>query len=94
MIGDDQLLADVRRETRSLLESAGIDPSLVRCRSDRHGSRVVIRLDTDVAISPSLRQALGVRVLDAVRSGSGETVGAVVVEIGPDSREAPSVRDL
>ena len=87
MIGDEQLVTEVRNQTRQLLEGAGIDPNAVQCHSDRRGARVVVRLETDVEISLSLRQALGVRVLDAVRVSGVETLGPVLVEIGDPAGE-------
>lgn len=77
----DPLRDDVRTKIGPLLHAAGLDPSEVGCDVQPAGSALDVHLDVPVAIDSSLEQALGVRVLDAVRSGGRGTYPQVHVQV-------------
>ena len=68
---------DIHLRIRRLLGAAGIAPQSVACRFERGWPRPHVVL-TGPPVTPELRQALAVRVLDAVRA-SGRTYGEVAV---------------
>ena len=76
----DPLREKVRSKIAPLLVAAGIDPALVGCDVDPTALALRVHLDLPVAVDTGLEQALGVRVLDAVRA-SGRTYGQVHVQV-------------
>jgi hypothetical protein len=78
----DPLRDQVRAKVAPLLQNAGIDPGSVACDVERTGPALSVRLDVPVAVSTAVEQALGVRVLDAIRS-SPHTFGQVHVQVRP-----------
>jgi hypothetical protein len=95
VIHDDPELDDLRDAVVAHLRPALADLGHVGCRLDRHGSNVVVHL-TGPEISPTRRQAVAVRIIDAVRS-VGRTFGHVdvVYELsggGPDEQQPDTGR--
>jgi hypothetical protein len=87
---DDPELDDLRYAVLARIRPAFADVEKLRCRLDRHGTNVVVRL-TGPAISQMRRHAIAVRVLDAVGS-IGRTFGHVDVTYEPTpgpNRPAP-----
>lgn len=82
----DPLRHDIAARTALLLDAAGIDPASLACAIEQHFPRLLVVL-SGPTVSKRLKQALAVRVLDAVRA-SGRTYGAVDVsyETTPPSR--------
>ena len=79
----DQLRREILRLASVLLHGAGINGRPVRCELHPRAGRLVVRFDLPMAVSPAVKQALAVRVLDAVR-GAGRTYGPVDVSVhGP-----------
>lgn len=80
----DASLGDLRREILRLatpiLLGAGIPPSEARCRLEADTTRLHVRYNLPVAVTSGVKQALAVRVLDAVR-GAGRTYGPVAVTV-------------
>jgi hypothetical protein len=66
-----------------MVNGGGARPDAVGCRLERRGGDLRVHLDVPVAVGPGVEQALAVRVLDAVRAGTG-TAATVDVSIhGP-----------
>ena len=82
---DDPDLTDLRYAVLSHTRGALADIDDLVCVVERSGPHIVVRLGGP-AITPARRQALSVRVLDAVRS-IGRTYGQVDVayQANPDS---------
>lgn len=80
----DTALGELRREILRLaapiLSSAGILASRARCHIEPQATRLHVQFDLPVAVIPGVKQALAVRVLDAVR-GAGRTYGPVEVTV-------------
>ena len=74
---DDPDLTDLHFAVLAHIRHALADIDQVGCRVERQGSNMIVRL-SGPAISEMRRQALAVRVLDAVRS-VGRTYGHVDV---------------
>jgi hypothetical protein len=90
----DGALGELRREILRLaapiLFGAGIVASEAVCRIEPQATRLHVRFDLPVAVAPRVKQALAVRVLDAVR-GAGRTYGPVEVTVrGSESASAPA----
>jgi hypothetical protein len=90
----DTALGELRREILRLAApiflSAAIPASQARCRIGPQATRLHVRFDLPVAVAPRVKQALAVRVLDAVR-GAGRTYGPVEVTArGPESTSVPA----
>lgn len=79
--GFEPLRADIRGRTSGVLRAAGIDPGLVEPVVSLHHPRLTVTLRGPV-VTTAVQQALGVRVLDAVRS-CGRTFGQVDVTYEP-----------
>jgi hypothetical protein len=83
----DAALGELRREILRLvapvLFAAGIAADRAACRLEPEATSLNVRFDLPVSVSPAVRQALAVRVLDAVR-GSGRTYGPVQVAVTAD----------
>jgi hypothetical protein len=81
--GEDAL-GELRREilrlVAALLGGAGILAGQAVCRIEPLATRLDVTFDLPVTVTPSVKQALAVRVLDAVR-GAGRTYGAVQVSV-------------
>lgn len=75
--GFDDLRASIARRTELVLTAEQVPPGSVTYRFEPDGPRLVITI-VGPDLDPSVRQALGVRVLDAVRS-SPRTYGQVNV---------------
>jgi hypothetical protein len=80
----DAALGELRREILRLvapvLFAAGIAADRAACRLRPEATCLNVRFDLPVSVSSAVRQALAVRVLDAVR-GSGRTYGPVQVSV-------------
>ena len=80
----DAALGELRREILRLvapvLFAAGIAIDRAVCRLEPEATRLNVRFDLSVGVSSAVRQALAVRVLDAVR-GAGRTYGPVQVSV-------------
>jgi hypothetical protein len=86
----DTAIGELRREILRLvapiLFSAGIVTSQALCRIEPEATRLHVQFDLPAAVTTAVKQALAVRVLDAVR-GAGRTYGPVHVSVH-DAREA------
>jgi hypothetical protein len=71
----DTALDDLRFEILARIRPTLTDIGALNCHLDRHGSDVTVHL-AGPAISEMRRQAIAVRILDAVRS-MGQTYGHV-----------------
>jgi len=84
----DAALGELRREilrlAAAILSNAEIPASRARCRVEPGATRLRVRFDLPAAVAPGVKQALAVRVLDAVR-GAGRTFGPVEVTVHPMS---------
>jgi hypothetical protein len=74
------LCAAVHRHVRALLLAADVSPDELDVWVQRDGMQLVVHLDAPAPVTRGLRHALGVRVLDAVRS-LGRTYGSVDVVV-------------
>jgi hypothetical protein len=72
------------------IRAAGMDPVDVGCRLERQGPTLNVHIDLPGQIDLATQQAVGVRVLDAVRSSSTETYGHVDVHVHPTLRTEAS----
>ena len=81
-------LGELRREILRLvapvLLAAGVAADRAMCRLEPEATRLNVRFDLPVSVSPRVRQALAVRVLDAVR-GAGRTYGPVQVSVSAEA---------
>lgn len=84
---------DIAGYTARLLSAAGIDPAVIQCRIELQFPRFHVHLSP--SIEKTLRQALAVRVLDAVRA-SGRTYGEVDVsyDTEPEPRRVTTQHSL
>jgi hypothetical protein len=76
-------LAELRREILRLAApvfAAGVAADRTVCRLEPEATQLHVRFDLPVTVTPGVRQALAVRVLDAVR-GAGRTCGPVQVTV-------------
>jgi hypothetical protein len=84
----DAALSELRREILRLvapvLFAAGVAADRTVCRLEPETTRLTVRFDLPVTVSPAVRQALAVRVLDAVR-GAGRTHGPVQVSVSAEA---------
>jgi hypothetical protein len=80
----DVLRRRILHLVRPALAAAGVAGPEVGCRIDPRGAALHVHFDVPAAVGPGLRQALAVRVLDAVRAGR-QTYAEVTVSVG-DSR--------
>jgi len=78
------VLSELRRAIMRLvtpaLHAAGIAPERTVCRVEPAATQLAVHFDLPAAASPATKQALAVRVLDAVR-GAGRTYGPVRVSV-------------
>jgi hypothetical protein len=79
--GFDALRAGIRARTERVLVSAGVDPDSVEATFAFDAPRLTITLHGP-AVTPAVQQALGVRVLDALRADP-RTYGQVTVTYDP-----------
>jgi hypothetical protein len=79
-----ELRLEILRLVAPVLFAAGIAADRTVCRLEPGDTRLNVRLDLPVTVSPAVRQALGVRVLDAVR-GAGRTFGPVQVTVSTEA---------
>jgi hypothetical protein len=85
-----ELRREILRLAAPIFFSAAIPANQARCRIEPQATRLHVRFDLPVAVAPRVKQALGVRVLDAVR-GAGRTYGPVEVTVrGPESTFVPA----
>jgi hypothetical protein len=81
-----ELRREVLRRAGPTLATAGIPVDQAECRIETETMRLHVRFDLPIAVTPGVKQALAVRVLDAVR-GAGRTYGSVEVTVhGPTGR--------
>lgn len=74
---------EIVRRVGPLLNGGGVAPRGTRCRHERHGVDLDVHLTVPNAVDERIRQALVVRVLDAL-SASGERFGDIDVHIDAD----------
>jgi hypothetical protein len=74
------LRREILRLVAPVLVGAGMLASEVGCRIEPAASRLHVTFDLPAAATPSVKQALAVRVLDAMR-GAGRTYGPVEVSV-------------
>jgi hypothetical protein len=79
-----QLRREILRLVAPVLLAAGIAAERAMCRLEPEATRLNVRFDLPVSVSPRVRQALAVRVLDAVR-GAGRTYGPVQVSVSAET---------
>jgi hypothetical protein len=84
-----ELRRDILRLAAPILTAAGIGAERADCRLEPVATHLNVRFDLPVTVDPAVRQALAVRVLDAVR-GSSRTYGPVHVSVGIGSPEPGS----
>jgi hypothetical protein len=82
--GFEPLRLDIRDRIHGVLVAAGVDPDAVESEVTYLHPRLTVQL-SGPAVSTQVQQALGVRVLDAVRS-SNRTYGQVDVAYEPTTR--------
>jgi hypothetical protein len=75
-----ELRREILRLAAPILFGAGIATSQAVCRIEPATTRLQVQFDLPVAVAPAVKQALAVRVLDAVR-GAGRTYGPVEVSV-------------
>jgi hypothetical protein len=78
-----ELRREVLRRAGPTLATAGIPFDQAECRIEAETRRLHVRFDLPVAVTPGLKQALVVRVLDAVRSGRRTYPPVAVTARGP-----------
>ena len=80
----DAALDDLRREilhmATPILSGAGIPTNQALCHIDMETTRLGVRFDLPVTVAPTVKQALAVRALDALR-GTRRTHGPVEVSV-------------
>lgn len=76
----DELRREIIRRVTPVLSGAGIAADRTMCRIEPATTRLDVRFDLPAAVTPATKQALAVRVLDAVR-GAGRTYGPVQVSV-------------
>jgi hypothetical protein len=76
----ERLRAVVRDRIRALLAANGVPSGMVRCTTQDDGPALHIHLDVPAPLSQHARQAVVVRVHDAVRA-TGPTYGSVDVHV-------------
>lgn len=90
MPGSGPLANDTYEELRQAIllrieptvRAANLDPSMISCQISAEGPKLIARLSGPPIDSRS-RQALAVRVMDAIRAG-GRVYGPVVVGYSPE----------
>jgi hypothetical protein len=84
-VASDAALGELRRDivrlAAPILLAAGIGADRAECRLELDATQLDVRFDLPAAVEPAVRQALAVRVLDAVRR-SGRTYGPVRISVG------------
>jgi len=79
----DMLRREILRLAAPVLFGAGILTEQTWCRLEPMATRLRVDFDLPITVAPAVKQALGVRVLDAVR-GADRTYGPVQVTVhGP-----------
>lgn len=66
-----------------LLQANGMDPAAMVCRIERAGTGLAVHVTLPAPADVRLRSAIGVRVLDALRSAATKTIGSVDVYVHP-----------
>ncbi len=74
----------IEARTSALLRAAGIDGRSVRCTVEGGPEGLHVHLDLPAAVGRRVDHAVGVRVLDAVRS-MGRTYGRINVTVSPST---------
>ena len=74
------------------VRAAGLDPAGVRCELIEDGPGLDVHLQLGGIVTTSAQHAIGVRVLDAVRSTATHTYGNVDVYVHPTRREVTTDR--
>jgi hypothetical protein len=78
----DAALGELRREilrrVGPILLAAGVATGRTACRLEPEPTQLSVHFEVPVPVSPAMKQALAVRVLDVVR-GAGRTYGQVHV---------------
>lgn len=87
VVADTPLRSAVHRTVAALVSAAGMEPSDVRCDVVHDGRGLHVHVTLPTAVARAVQQAIGVRVLDAVREASTSTVGNVDVFVHPTSSE-------
>jgi hypothetical protein len=81
---DEPAVQAIRKTISPLLHAAGIDEQEVACTLDRSGTGLAVHVTLPEPASGPLRGAIGVRVLDALRSAAARTSGDVDVYVHPE----------
>jgi hypothetical protein len=80
----DAALDDLRHEilhmATPILVGAGIPTHQAHCHVDTETARLGVRFDLPVAVTPTVKQALAVRALDAVRE-TGRAYGPIEISV-------------
>lgn len=76
----DQLRREILRLTAPILRAAGVSDRHVVCTLEPEVTRLHVEFDLPLPVDAAVKQALAVRVLDAVR-GAGRTYGSVEVSV-------------
>jgi hypothetical protein len=84
-----ELRRDILRLAAPVLLAAGIGANQADCRLEPVATQLSVRFDLPATVDPAVRQALAVRVLDAVRR-SRRTYGPVRVSVGTGCPESDS----
>jgi hypothetical protein len=91
----DAAIGELRREILRLaapiLFKAGIMTSQTLCHIEPEATRLHVQFDLPTVVTPAVKQALAVRVLDAVR-GAGRTYGPVHVSVLDARWRLPRIR--
>jgi len=75
-----ELRRKILRRVTPILRSVGVVDGQTVCRLDPQPTQLGVEFDLPVTVSQTVRHALAVRVLDAVR-GAGRTYGPVHVSV-------------
>lgn len=81
----ERLRREILRRVSPTLSGAGIPGHGTECRLEPEVTSLNVRLDVPSPVSPAVRRAVAVRVLDAVRT-AGRTFGPVQVSIHAGGR--------
>ena len=74
------------RTLTPLLRAAGIDPTEMVCRIERAGTGLAVHVTLPTPVDTYVRNAIGVRALDALRANATKTLGNVSVFVHPGGR--------
>lgn len=92
-LAHEPVLADIAQRCAPLLADVGLDASALTGAIELTWPRLQIRLDLSEPTSPSVREAIAVRALDAVRTGR-RSYGTTNVHVsGPDHEVGPDESD-